>query len=142
MTQEFIKGLIIGGGVMLLLLMLFRDLFLRKIFTQAVPMIQDDKSGEMIELDAFIHEVKERAKADNIQIYRLLNLLKATLQMVLISGENLSEDTKEIIVKKLAETDNSIKGYEKVFKDLGIDVSGVLDLSAFEEFEKQNKTII
>lgn len=142
MTQEFIKGLIIGGGVMLLILMLFRDLFLRKIFTQAVPMIQDDKSGEMIELDDFIATVKERAKSDNIQIYRLLNLLKATLQMVLITGTDMNKEMKETITKKLAETDNSIKGYEKVFKELGIDVSNVLDFSAFEEFEKQNKSTL
>lgn len=135
MTQEFIKGLIIGGGVMLLILMLFKDLFLKRIFSSAVPVIQDDETGEVMELEDFVHVLRERAREDSIRNYKLLILLKATINMIL-KVHNLDKGLEEALIKKSKEVDKHLSEFEEIFKGLGINISEIIDKSTFLEDEK------
>lgn len=135
MTSEFIKGLIIGGGVMLFILMLFKDLFLKRIFSSAVPVIQDDETGEVMELADFVCVLKERAREDSIRNYKLLILLKATINMIL-KVHNLDKGLEEALIKKSKEVDKHLNEFEEIFRGLGINISEIIDKSTFLEDEK------
>ena len=125
MTADFGFGLVIGICSTLFLFLLFRDMFIKRIFSNAVPMVKDANSGELVDLEDFKEEMLKNIENDLICSYKLLVLLKTTIDMLLMVTD-LDESLKQVFNKKQTELTEVIKEYKDVFKARGIDADKCL----------------
>lgn len=133
MISEFTGGFIIGILVALFLFFLFRDLLLRMILKSAVPMIKDNKTGDIMEFEEFKEDALKNIETDLIYSYKLLMLLKTTIAL-LLEKEMLGEDEielkiKEVLQKKQLEIIEAVEDYRNLFAARGIDIDSILNNS-------------
>jgi len=131
MISEFTGGFVIGILVALFLFFLFRDLLLRMILKSAVPMIKDNKTGDIVEFEEFREDALKNIETDLIYSYKLLMLLKTTIAL-LLEKETLGEDEievkiKEVLQKKQLEIIEAVEDYRKLFEARGIDIDSILN---------------
>lgn len=131
---DFAGGMIIGGLIIVFIFFLFRDIFMRHLLTSAVPVIENTKTGEIMDFEEFREQTLAIFKKDLIYSYKLLTLLKTTIN-VMLATEELPDGLRKALHTKLEEIVESIDKCEKILISHGADIDSIKkDIKNFDVF--------
>ena len=121
---DFVGGLIIGGLIIVFIFFLFRDIFMRHLLTNAVPVIENTETGELISFDEFKENALNHIVKDLVYSYKILLLLKTTINIILVVND-LDDGLRKSLHNKLEEITSILVDYERMLKNRGVDIEHI-----------------
>lgn len=121
---DFVGGLIIGGLIIIFIFFLFRDIFMRHLLTSAVPVIENTETGELISFDEFKENALNHIVKDLVYSYKILLLLKTTINIILVVND-LDDGLRKSLHNKLEEITSILVDYERMLKNRGVDIERI-----------------
>lgn len=121
---DFVGGLIIGGLIIIFIFFLFRDIFMRHLLTSAVPVIENTETGELISFDEFKENALNHIVKDLVYSYKILLLLKTTINIILVVND-LDDGLRKSLHNKLEEITSILVDYERMLQNRGVDIERI-----------------